>query len=364
MNTTTTNKTSTSNERLTMNEKPVLYRDNIRTVLTDPSPAFAEKLLCDGLTLNLGDACAFDCTFCYVPEQMRKIDKVILDAYNAQQRLINPDHVDLGFQDVVIRRRLALSVLAGQLIRKDGSSRYPDPDDHRVLYSSTLVDVAANMDLLRETAAACNLILENTGWHIRLLSKSSLLPKFVERIPEKYHHRLIFGFSTGTLDERVCQAIELGTARVSKRIEALHWLQDRGFRTFGMICPSLPQEDYAEFSRTVCEAIRVDRCEHVWAEVINLRGESLAKTYNALCAAGLHSEAERLDHVQGSKAKTSWEDYARRTFLAHTENVPPEKLRFLQYVTPASADWWSPMRSHGAVLLGGEAERRGLTTAR
>ena len=162
MNIRTTNQNPAATQRLTMNGKPVLYRENIRTVLTDPSAAFAEKLLCDGLVMNLGDACVFGCTFCYVEEQMRKIDKAILDGYNAGQRLIDPDHVDLGFQDVVIRRRSAIPVLAGQLVRKDGSSQYPDPDDHRVLYSSTLVDVAGNLELLRETAAACNLIFLNS----------------------------------------------------------------------------------------------------------------------------------------------------------------------------------------------------------
>jgi len=346
--------------RATMNGKPVLYRENTRTVITDPSPAFAEKLLCDGLTLNLGDSCAFSCTFCYVEEQMRKVDKTILDAYNAQQRLISPDHMDLGFQDVVIRRRGALSVLAQQLVRKDGSRRYPDPDDHRVVYSSTLVDVAGNLALLRETAEACNLILEHTDWHIRLLSKSSLLSKLVELVPEKHHQRLIFGFSTGTFDDRVCRAIEKETAGVAQRLKALHWLQDRGFRTFGMICPSLPQDDYAGFSRMACEAIRVDRCEHVWAEVINMRGDSLSATCDALRENGLTREEELLRSVHGPGAKGSWEGYARKTFLAHAGNVPAEKLRFLQYITAESADWWAPMRHRGAVLLGKIAEIRGL----
>lgn len=72
-------------------------------------------------------------------------------------------------------------------------------------------------------------------------------------IPERHHQRLIFGFSTGTLDDRVAKAFEAGTALVSKRLESLHWLQDRGLRTFGMICPSLP---YDRFSREICDAIR------------------------------------------------------------------------------------------------------------
>jgi hypothetical protein len=39
--------------------------------------------------------------------------------------------------------------------------------------------------------------------------------------------------------------------------------------------PSLPhpnQEQYLEFSRIICEMLRTQHCEHIWAEVINVRG--------------------------------------------------------------------------------------------
>ena len=49
----------------------------------------------------------------------------------------------------------------------------------------------------------------------------------------------------------------------ARRIGSQHWL-----RIFSMICPSLPQEDYRRFSEEACQSIRVDRCEHVWAEPI------------------------------------------------------------------------------------------------
>ena len=138
--------------RAVMAGKPVLYRENTRTVITDPSPKFGEKLLCDSLVFNLADSCAFSCAYCYVEAQMRKLDKPIIVKHNEAHKST------LGFQDVVIRRRNALQILESQLLRKDGSLTYSDPDDKRVIYSSTLVDVAANMELLRETAAACLLI--------------------------------------------------------------------------------------------------------------------------------------------------------------------------------------------------------------
>ncbi|MBN8461032.1 MAG: hypothetical protein J0M04_24645 [Verrucomicrobia bacterium] len=359
-----------STETNSINGKPVLLRPNARTVLNLKSRAFAEKLLCDsshdneGVTLNPGDACVFRCSFCYVGLQMIKVDKPILENFNAGRRA-RGEH-ELGFEDVVIRRPDPVGLLRKQLLHGNGRSRFPDPDDNRVIFGSTLVDVAGTMELLRETASLANLMLNNTAWQIRLLSKSNLLARLFSDnlIPERHRHRLILGFSTGTLSDDVAAAIEVGTARVSKRIRALHWLQDEGYRTFGMICPSLPPPDgdYERFSREICEAIRIDRCEHVWAEVINLRGKSLVRTLAGLHQAGLRREADALSAVMGSSNKAAWERYARDTFCAHTRHVPADKLRFLQYVDDSTAAWWAGQRKHGAVLLGKAAVKRKLSS--
>lgn len=347
-----------------MNGKPVIYRSNARTVLNLKNSKFEEKLLREGITLNPGDACAFSCGFCYVEGQMIKVDKPYLDKLNEERRARG--EADLTFEQVVIRRPNSLELLRSQLFNKRGQPKFTDPNDNRVVYGSTLVDVAANMKLLQETAELCNLILRNTAWQIRLLSKSSLLHRLFkdDLIPVRHRHRMILGFSSGTLDDEVAKAIEKGTARVSKRIESLHWLQDEGYRTFGMICPSLPQADgrYQRISDEICEVIRVDRCEHVWAEVINLRGRSLVRTLAALHRAELESEATALSAVMGTGNREAWEQYARATFLAHTENVPAGKLRFLQYVNEDTADWWTGRRGQGAVLLGKIADEKNLTT--
>lgn len=343
-------------ERQTMNGKPVLFRA-ANTVLNDDNEAFKEKLLCDGLVVNPGDACAYSCAFCYVESMQRYLAPPILAAYRQEHG------APLRFVDAVIRRGKAVDLLRAQLLDRHGRRRYSDDHDHRVVFSSTTVDVAANMELLRETAEICNLILEYTGWQIRLLSKSHLLSKLVadDMIPKCHHKRLIFGFSTGTIDERVAKAIEKGTALACKRIESLRWLQDNGFRTFGMICPSLPQEDYDRFSGDVCAAIRVEKCEHVWAEPLNVRGESLARTLSALQTAGLDAEAGRLAAVSGAGHGKAWETYSRKTFLAHARNIPAEKLRFLQYIDAESAGWWAERRKNGAILLGTTARNLGLT---
>ena len=329
--------------RTTMNGKPVLTRP-AKTVLNMQS-GFKPKLLCDGPTFSMGDACAFSCSFCYVPDMMRKAAWMPKDKPHDQ---------------IVVRREHAVEVLRKQLHGIKPAIR----EQKLVIYSSPLVDCAANMELVRETVEACKIIVDMTNWDIRLLSKSNLLPKVALGLAETdpgnmqtgYPSRVIYGVSTGTLDDKLAAAFEVGCAKVSKRIESLHWLQDNGFRTYGMICPSLPQKDIHKWAWEMAQAIRVDKCEHVWAEVMNVRGTNIAATTACLRAAGYEWEAHALEAA--AQDKDVWEQYARDTFMAHigtdcygVNQGQPPKLRYLQYVNKTTAQWWSFYTDCGAVLL-------------
>jgi DNA repair photolyase len=319
--------------------KPVIEVDS-KTVINFTS-GFSHKKLCDGLTFTAGSACVYSCAFCYVEDLMRK----------NPHGLENPaDH-----QNLVIRRRHAVEVARTQLTYKDGRSRFADPNDRRVIYASPLVDVAANLELTRETVEICRVILELTSWQIRLLSKSNLLPKVAAAL-EPYRDRMIYGVSTGTLDDKLGASFEKGTALVSKRIRSLRELQDAGFRTYAMVCPSLPLADekgYRDFAEQAADELRTDRCEHVWAEVLNVRGESMTRTCTALREAGFADSADRLETV--STDREAWEDYARQTFEAHARLYEARgestKLRFLQYVGRGTRAFWESQVERGAVLL-------------
>lgn len=350
-------------ERATMNMKPV-FTVPTKTVINFKSH-FDKKLLCDGLTFTAGSGCVYRCAFCYVESMQKKQEKWFKD-----KGVIYPPEGHLG---VVIRTNDAVNILRAQLLSK--------PEEFRkrklVIYSNPKVDVAGNMELVYETVEICKVILTVTNWHIRLLSKSNLLPKVAEllsnatidiastaaptivtrcHLGRNARERIIYGVSTGTLDDKLAAAFEEGTPKVSKRIESLHWLQDHGYRTFGMICPSLPQWDYAKFALDMANAIRLNQCESIWTEVINLRGDSFTRTKNCLFNAGFSEYAEKI--VKVSSDKESWEEYARATFLAHA-NVygglkSPDgspKLRHLQYVNKATSQWWEGQKENGAILL-------------
>ncbi len=300
---------------------------------------FKEKLLCDGPTFSCGFACALSCKFCFVESVIRKAAVV--------QAAIK--ETGKPFSELVIRRDGAVATLKDQLLGAKGRPKFSDPNDTRVIYASPLVDVAANVDLAKETIEACMVILELTHWQIRLLSKSTLLPYVAAAIPEKWKNRLIYGVSTGTLRDDVARVVEEGTPIVSKRIASLHALQDAGLRTYAMICPSLPQDNYDEFSKTMMAAVRAERCEHVWAEPLNVRGESMTRTTAALRSGGFNDEAEAVERV--STDRNEWEAYARATFLAHVKHAPSGKLRFLEYVHDGNRDWWKARVGDGAILL-------------
>lgn len=325
-------------------KKPVFEID-AKTVI-DFESDFKHKLLCDGITFSLGSVCVYSCAFCYVIPMLVK--QTAIQMVKRQASLL-----DRGLEDVVIRRRDALKVLRKQLTMNKPPG--VNLQKRAVVFTSPLVDPAPNMDMAIETAAACRMMFELTALDVRILSKSNLLPKIAALIPDEFRHRLIFGVSTGTLDDVLANSFEIGTAHVSKRLASLHRLQDKGYRTYGMLCPILPQEDYDAYAEQALEAIRVDRCEHVWAEVINLRGDSFTATVEAMEKRGFLKEAERLRGVCGPGSTEAWEQYSRDTFEALAKRVPPEKLRFLQYVTDKSLDWWWPQQSRGAVLLGAAA---------
>lgn len=321
------------------NGKPLFYIP-ARSILKLKS-AFAEKKLCDGPTFSLGMACGAKCSYCYVESQLGRHPAIL----RIQKEL------GLAFADFAVEKENPLPLLRAELLNRKGAPKFDDETDRRVVFSSPLVDVAANLPTARQTVAACRLILENTHWQIRLLSKFALLRMIAEELAP-FRDRVIYGLSTGTFNDALASAMEAHASSPTARLRVLHWLQDNGFRTFAMICPSLPQVDYTQFAREAAERVRVERCEHLWAEVLNLRGKSLKKTCAALISGGFEVESARVLGVSGKMNRGAWEEYARATFLAHAAVVPPEKLRFLQYVRPESLEWWRNQSPRGALLLG------------
>jgi ribA/ribD-fused uncharacterized protein len=303
---------------------------------------FKEKLLCDGPTFTAGHSCTFSCAFCYVADAMRKNSNL-----NALLEFQGLRH-----EDVVVEIDDPITAVRETLLRK-GQPHFADKNDRRIIYGSPLVDVAGIPKQAEVTVAICREILTHTHWQIRLLSKSHLLANVAKELSD-YKERMIYGFSTGTLSDEIARSIEIGTPSVSERLKALRELQAGGFRTFGMLCPILPQADYAAFVAELEAMKELAECEHVWAEVLNHRGDAFPATSDALRKKGFKSQADLLDAVGANKA--AWNKYAMETYRALASVIPAKKLRFLQYVGPDDFPVWAKYQSKGAVLLGTHAK--------
>ncbi len=344
--------------------KPVI-ETNTRILNLDSG--FQHKYLCDGPTFSAGTACAYRCSYCYV--------ETIVGTKPFVTSLLGGNR----FQDVVIRRKDAVTRLRNELRTASGKLRFKGvayeaakaSGKPNVCYGSPLVDIAALNELATETAEMVQVLLDDTDWDVRLLSKSPLIKLIAQSLKGEQKRRVIFGLSIGTLDDELARAIEPTCPSPSRRCEAHRWLQDQGYRTFAMLCPILPQP-LDQFVRKSLEAIRPDQCEHVWAEVLNVRGESMTQTLASLENNQLHKAADDLRAICGQGKRHAWEDYARETFLALAQATPKRegrpRLRFLQYVNKLSEAWWRERTSEGAVLLGrtanpqpGVAQARGVS---
>ena len=187
--------------------KAVLYVQLDRVINFDSG--FRHKRLCTGPTFTAGDRCVYRCSYCYTPGLPCR--------FHLTDVLAKAAKAGIAESDVVVRRSDAVKLALENLLDAKGKAATQLHEPH-VIYASPLVDVAANMELVRETAAIMLIILECTSWHIRILSKSHLLPRLADLIPPEYQKRVIYGVSTGTLDDKVAAAIERGAPPPSRRI--------------------------------------------------------------------------------------------------------------------------------------------------
>ena len=354
---------------------------------------FVHKRLSSGYTFSAGTACGFSCRYCYVESMVlkqaavmkilagskRPFDRVVIRRADAPRRLAQDltRKATRNDGENLVERLIAEDQMKAWGLGKDRmAARYwAEHFKGKVVFGSPLVDIAATPELAMETVAMCEVLLRLTSFDLRLLSKSPNLASIVakqliDRLPEETRRRVILGLSTGTLDDELAPAIE-PVPLPSERLAALHRLQDQGLRTFGMVCPILPQEDAVEFARQAMTAIRADQCEDIWAEPVNFRArrkttalekedETLQRNSFEATLAGLRARdraaAERFLLVAEDEA--AWEQYCQDAFLALFAEAPKRtngttKLYWMQYPRNfASVQYWDLQKSRGALALG------------
>ena len=314
------------------------------TILNTKS-GFNEKDLTTRGSITGGTACAFSCSYCSTPSIMGR------SSHTRILRVLGVKHAD-----AVIRRLDPVGTLRMQLTDRNGLPHYRN--DHGVVILSPIVDPLANIELMEESLQMILLIMELTGWDVRILTKSMLIKKLAQRIPAEFRHRVIYGVSIGILDDKIANVVEKLTSPPKLRIEAYRELQRMGLRTYSMHCPILPQPNYQAYAERLAASMNWQADELIWGEALNLRGDSIKNTITALENAGLRNEAELLS--EASRSRVLWEtQYNRPLFEALAAVCPPGKLRYLVYPAAEHRDYWLNCRDRGAMVLGEEKSSDG-----
>jgi DNA repair photolyase/energy-coupling factor transporter ATP-binding protein EcfA2 len=282
---------------------------------------FQKKQLAD-FACNIGNICHFGCTFCYVPSVVAKQKGV--------QNILKEGYA----WDEISHYRTKENLV--KCVERD--LKKIEPGDKRMVIFCTTCDPCATEEHADITSSSIRLIMESSDLQVRVLSKSTLILEIAKEL-DLYRERIIYGLSTGTIRPEISACIEGNASPVQDRFKTLKFMQDVGYRTFGMLCPILPSE--MPYLDKLIDAIGVRKCEHIWAEALNVRGKSLVKTRDQFKNCGLDEDAKSLDQVMGNKA--NWRDYCKELFLNVRNELEKrgasEKLRFLQYVTGEPEDF-------------------------
>jgi len=295
---------------------------------------FQKKGLSD-FSCNIGNVCEIGCTFCYVPSVTTKQKYV--------QRILQKGYSVEEFSLYRTKDNLL------NCVKRD--LKKFNPGDNRVVLFCTTCDPCATKEHADITESAIRLIMEYSGLHVRVLSKCTLIFGIAKEL-DFYRHRIIYSLSTGTIRPEVSACIEENASPIEERIATLKLLQDKGFRTYGMLCPILPSE--MDSLDKLIDETRPQLSEHVWAEAINVRGKSLVKTRDQLIKCDLDESAKVLEQVMGNRK--NWRNYSKELFLRIQANMKKrgvlEKLRFLQYVKGEPAEFRGFFESKdGAICL-------------
>jgi DNA repair photolyase len=295
--------------------------------LINASPGFLKKGL-SHFKIDLQALCEFGCSYCssntgnYLRMRRKPFADLTEQQLGVRSLPTEDPYLTFGFTDVVEQ-------LARELHRKPRNW-----GAGQTLMISMLTD-AFSPRLVAQgiTRAALELLIKNTGFRIRVLTKNCVIGKgeWVEFFL-KHRDRFVVGLSTGTLDDGWARAVEIGTSSPSARLRALRALQDAGVPTFGMACPIFPDVVATDRLDDLIDAIRPEKVETFWAEPYNdrLNWERVRAGYQPSSPG-----YEMFTEIYGQKGNKAWSRYATDLYLKLRARAEAdgwiEKLTYLLY---------------------------------
>ena len=177
-------------------------------------------------------------------------------------------------------------------------------------------------------------VLSQPAWSVRILTKNAAVRRDFDFI-EKHRDRVLVGLSiTATLKNAgIIEVIEPNASSIPERMATMVEAAGRGLRTYGMLCPLLP--DVADSPEHIDELVKsaVDcRAEEIFVEPVNPRGNGLKNCQEALELWGYEKEARAIESI---RCRRNWSQYVINLIANVQQSVrrhfDVSRLRFLLY---------------------------------
>src|SRR5215831_558402 len=230
-------------------------------------------------SLNPYMGCAHRCTFCYVRAFERRADRPSDDRYGTSIR------VKINVAEV-LRAELAKASWRREEVVVGAATDPYQPAEGR--YRLTRECLRALGDF-------------RTGFGI--ITRGPLVVRDVDVLAAASQRAPVsVSFSVPTLDERIWQTTEPGTAPPKARLRALEVLVRAGIRAGVAMAPLLPGlSDRPELMAEVVRAARAAGATHLWAASVNLRPGTREHFLEAL-ACDWPEELERYERLFAGRA--------------------------------------------------------------
>lgn len=233
-------------------------------------------------SFNTAVGCGHGCRFCYVPDTSTK-------KLTPQLAALGVSDPDAQWGRYVFPRRWDEKKFLASLRRAESiPAAELAPDGHRAIMFCTTTDpyqFILNPDAgirreLNEThrhlvRRALELIRDESTLNVRILTRSPLAREDFE-LMASLEHRLLFGMSLPTLNDRLARIYEPHAPAPSKRLETLRAAKVAGLHVYVAVAPTYPECDAADLHATLEAVAGLDPVT-VFHEPINIRAENVER---------------------------------------------------------------------------------------
>ncbi len=232
---------------------------------------------------NIALGCKHGCRFCYVPSVSAIKQRPLLKQFG-----VNDPDADWG-KYVLFRPWDEAAFLASLKRAEKKPPSKLNPDGNRAIMMCSTTDPYQTVTIPGNPAKqkilhnqcrylvrrALELILEQSTLNVRILTRSPLAREDFD-LYKKFGHRLLFGMSLPTMNDRLLKIYEPFAPGSKLRLETLQLAAKQGIPVYVAVAPTYPECDEADLRATL-KAIRPLKPVTVFHEPINIRAENVER---------------------------------------------------------------------------------------